>query len=216
MVCHLASSGTLWSVLKLVTPSFVVDGLAILFPVHEIMAAYKIVDDFVLEDGLLLNQVARLYFITFHIQVGMGYIGIDFLKKEQERRNQLVRMDLAGTTDRVDADNDDVDGSKNSTDKKDAQPLETTTAMMKRAHRFQKSAAPFIFLTAVPYMIQIIGYGNLNAFAFACFKDDVHRAVRLYDLFDHDNYLVALAEHSAKSPAGKNSDMLSFECFCIF
>ncbi len=51
-------------------------------------------------------------------------------------------------------------------------------------------------------MIEVIGYGNLNAFAYMCFKDDVHRAVRLYDLFDHDKNLVALAAHSAKALAG--------------
>jgi len=41
----------------------------------------------------------------------------------------------------------------------------------------------------------------LNAFAFACFNNDVHRAVRLHHLSDHENNLVALAGHSAKSPA---------------
>jgi len=69
-----------------------------------------------------------------------------------------------------------------------------------KARKFQKSAAPFIFFVAVPYMVKIISYGNLNAFAYACFKDDVHRAVRLHDLFEHENNLVALASHSAKSP----------------
>jgi hypothetical protein len=74
--------------------------------------------------------------------------------------------------------------------------------MMKQSLKFQRTAAPFIFFTAVPYMIEVIGYGNLNAFAYMCFKDDVHRAVRLYDLFDHDKNLVALAAHSAKALAG--------------
>jgi hypothetical protein len=76
------------------------------------------------------------------------------------------------------------------------------TMMQQQSKRFQKTAAPFIFFTAVPYMIRVIAYGNLNAFAYVCFKDDVHRHIRLHDLFDHDNNLVALAEHSAKSPAG--------------
>jgi len=198
VVCHLTSSGTLWNALQVITPSSIVDGLALLFPLHEIQAAYNIIDEFVLEEGLLQSQVSRLFFITFHIQVGMGYIGIDFLKKEQERRNQLVRMDLGTTTS---ADGEESSGTSSSDEKNEKQSSKNTTMMMKRAHRFQKSAAPFIFFTAVPYMVQIIGYGNLNAFAYECFKDDVHRAVRLYDLFDHDNYLVALAEHSAKSPA---------------
>lgn len=87
--------------------------------------------------------------------------------------------------------------------------------MMQRAQRFQRTAAPFIFFTAVPYMIRVIAYGNLNAFAYACFKDDVHRAVRLYDLFEHDNYLVALAEHSAKAPAGTCSNAIMLSCVLL-
>ena len=134
-------------------------------------------------------------------------------KKEQNRRNTLVRMDI----DVTDEDEDEIDktpGSDNnetatiSTTKdiplteKALQQKKKKSKMNKKAHRFKRTALPFILYTASPYMVEIIAYGNLNAFAFVCFKDDVHRAVRLYDLFDHDNYLVALADHSAKSPAG--------------
>lgn len=193
LVCHLTSTGTFLRFCKVLTPTFVQNGLALLFPIHELEAAYNILDEFILEEGLLQDQVARLFFITFHIQVGIGYLGIDFLKREQERRNQLVRMDM------TDRGEDDTDGQKST--KVDAKLQETLNI---KANVFQRTAAPFIFFTAVPYMIRVIAYGNLNAFAYSCFKDDVHRAIRLYDLFEHDNNLVALAEHSAKAPAGRS------------
>lgn len=190
-ICRLASTGNLSYWISLMTPSFVKDGLAALFPINEIQAAYDIIDHFILEPGLLRYQVSRLLFTSFHIQCGIGYLGIDFLKQEQERRNQLVRMDL-----QEDSDTDTVNGSKSQNGKSKV----PNNTKIEKSRKFQRSAAPFILFIAVPYMLKIIFYGNLNAFAYACFKDDVHRAVRLHDLFDHDNHLVALANHSAKSP----------------
>ncbi len=75
-------------------------------------------DEFIHEPCLLRAQVARLLFITFHIQVGIGYLGIDFLKREQERRNQLVRMDMGieGNDDEDDDDNDNRDEGSITTD----------------------------------------------------------------------------------------------------
>ncbi|KAG7355528.1 ABC-type exporter [Nitzschia inconspicua] len=195
LVCHFVSTGALLNLWYLLTPTFVQDGLALLFPIHELEAAYRILDEFILEDGLLQYQVARLFFVTFHIQVGIGYLGIDFLKREQERRNQLVRMDMSGSGD----GDDKVQSSSREEGSEDLS--QQKAALNKKARQFQRTAAPFIFFTAVPYMIRVIGYGNLNAYAYACFKDDVHRAIRLYDLFEHDNNLVALSEHSAKAPA---------------
>jgi hypothetical protein len=197
MVCHLTSSGALSRVFSTITPTFVFDGLALLFPIHELRAAYNILDEFILEDGLLRDQVARLFFITFHVQVGIGYLGIDFLKREQERRNQLVRMDM---TDSIISDHNDTTNSSKNYDNIHQKQQENRN---KKSQQFQRTAAPFIFFTAVPYMIKVIAYGNLNAFAYSCFKDDVHRAIRLYDLFENDNNLVALSQHSAKAPAGK-------------
>jgi hypothetical protein len=212
MVCHLAATGALFLFINSITPTFVTDALMVIFPIPEIQAAYDIMDHFILEEGLLQDQVARLIFITFHIQIAIGYLGIDFLKKEQNRRNDLVRMDMDSTTDE---DEDEIDKTPSSDNKgtstktknipsteKSLQQKKKKSKMTKKARRFKKTALPFILYTASPYMVEIIAYGNLNAFAFVCFKDDVHRAVRLYDLFDHDNYLVALADHSAKSPAG--------------
>eukprot|EP00532_Pseudo-nitzschia_australis_P009780 CAMPEP_0168242294 /NCGR_PEP_ID=MMETSP0140_2-20121125/23326_1 /TAXON_ID=44445 /ORGANISM="Pseudo-nitzschia australis, Strain 10249 10 AB" /LENGTH=730 /DNA_ID=CAMNT_0008177351 /DNA_START=627 /DNA_END=2821 /DNA_ORIENTATION=- len=177
-------------------------------------------DEFVVEEGLLQYQVARLFFITFHIQIGVGYLGIDFLKQEQHRRNELVRMDMGSTVDEENKiktnettmstpaskkvllhDDENKNSNDMSSTKTTSQPYVVEDKKMKRSLRFQRTAAPYIFLTAVPYMVKVIGYGNLNAFAFVCMRDDIHRAVRLYDLFDHDNHLVALADHSAKAPA---------------
>ena len=207
ILCHVVASGALFHFLRLLIPTFVWEGLAFLFPVKEVMAAYEIIDHFVTEPNLLQKQVARLFFVTCHIQVGMGYLGISFLKQEQQRRNQLVRMDMVGDED---CDKEIASSSSTATangenahrgEKKRAS-VASDDKKLQRARRFQRSAAPFIFFTAVPYMLQIIGYGNLNAFAYSCFKDDVHRAVRLYNLFDHDNHLVAMSAHSAKGPEG--------------
>ncbi|KAL3922036.1 MAG: hypothetical protein SGILL_002424 [Bacillariaceae sp.] len=131
-------------------------GLALLFPVHELEAAYNILEEFVHEDGLLKEQVALLFFITFHIQVGIGYLGIDFLKREQERRNQLVRMDMGHDTDEEDDDDDDTTNKsiKPKTKAEEKFHQEQQDKMMKKSKRFQRTAAPFIFFTAVPYMIK--------------------------------------------------------------
>jgi hypothetical protein len=203
VLCHLAASGDLFHWILLVTPSFVFDGMAALVPTKEVRAAYDIIDRFILEPGLLQYQVSRLLFITGHIQIGIGYLGIDFLRAEQERRNELVRMDIS-KYDEDEADDDEPSMTKKSIGAEKATKDKVISSNLKKSRRFQRTAAPFILYTAVPYMFKIIGYGNLNAFAYACFKDDVHKAVRLYDLFDHDNHLIAIAEHSAKAPEGKN------------
>lgn len=226
LVCHLAATGFLFQLIISITPTFISDGFMSIFPIEEIQASYDIIEEFIFEEGLLKDQVTRLFFITFHIQVGIGYLGIDFLKQEQHRRNELVRMDLNDS----DEKEDETGTSSNSHGK--PMPMSTSklassqdikkntsqvltmkrggnTRMMNRSLKFQRTAAPFIFFTAVPYMIKVIGYGNLNAFAFVCMRDDVHRSVRLYNLFDQDNHLVALADHSAKGPAGTKTTSMN-------
>lgn len=49
--------------------------------------------------------------------------------------------------------------------------------------KFRRSAGPFIFFVALPYMVQIVFYGGVNMYAFHCFRDDLHRMIRLNDLF---------------------------------
>mmetsp|Transcript_24381 Transcript_24381/g.57387 ORF Transcript_24381/g.57387 Transcript_24381/m.57387 type:complete len:877 (-) Transcript_24381:2265-4895(-) len=196
LVCHLTATGILFQFLKSVTPASIANALMKIFPIAEVQASYDIVDEFVHEEGLLKDQVSSLFFITFHIQVGIGYLGIDFLKQEQHRRNELVRMDM-----------NIINEEKSDEKSKPLSSVEVKKStsgkekVINRSLTFQRSAAPFIFFTAVPYMVKVISYGNLNAFAFSCMRDDIHRSVRLFKLFDHDNHLVALTEHSAKSPA---------------
>ena len=174
LLSHAILSDRLGWLLGAITPSFVVQTLHSLFPINEIRSAYHIMQSFS-DPDTLRKQVQQLFFITFHIQVGMGYLGIDFLRKEQNRRNVLIRMDLDDKT------------SANET-------------KQERAHKFQRSALPFILFTALPYMLQIIGYGNINKFAFACLQQDLHRTVRLHQLFEHENHLTAMALETTVSP----------------
>jgi hypothetical protein len=223
IACHFTASGDLFHILRFATPNMVHDTLSWLFPIAEVQAAYDIMDHFVMEPNLFRAQCARLLFVTFHCQVGIGYLGIHFLTKEQERRNVLVRMDMVSDDDEDD-DNDESTKDSNTSvngkkEKKNAKSV-SAEKKLKRSQRFQRTAAPFILMAAVPYMVQIIFYGNINSFAFTCFKDDMHRAVRLYDLFEDDNHMVAMANHSPKSPGGTSAciyvDPVSFSALLTF
>ena len=113
---------------------------------------------------------------------------IDFLRSEQIRKNQLVRMEIVSEEDGVD--------TKTKNDKTKRENL------LKKAKKFRHEAAPFILFTVIPYMLQIIILGNINRYSFACFRDEMHKAVRLNELFDHDSHLVAMSKASAVSPGG--------------
>lgn len=184
LLVHLAANGSLFRLFVWVTPNLVVRSMKHLIPVDEMVEAYEIMVAF-LDERILVKQLRHLFFVTFHIQVGMGYLGIDFLRKEQDRRNQLVRMDVGST-----------EGKKRNGVNRDSE------AMMERARQFQRSAPAFILLTALPYMSQIILYGNVNKFAFMCVLHDLHRTVRLSELFDHDRHLIAMANESPTTPEG--------------
>lgn len=186
LLSHLAATGKLSMALSLITPQFVVTGLEWVFPIEELASAHDILTAFA-HPEVLQKQLNNILFVTFHIQIGMGFLGIHFLRKEQDRRNQLVRMDMrAGDSSAED------DGSKGKAE----------STMMKRSNEFRKAAAPYIFLTALPYMFQIIVYGCINKFVFQCLQDDLHRTVRLNELFDHDNHLIAMARDSPTPPEG--------------
>jgi hypothetical protein len=193
IVSHVVITGSLYKVASLVTPRVVVLTLEYLFPIAEMKAAYAIMAAFA-DPAVLEKQAYHLLFVTFHIQVGMGYVGIDFLRKEQHRRNQLVRLDVA------DAEEDSKHGSN--VDAK-GETLSPATIKLKRSQRFQRTAAPFIVFTALPYMFQIILYGNINKFSFSCLQHDLHRQVRLNQLFDNDSHLLSLALDSPISPECK-------------
>jgi len=189
LLSHLMVTGGLGNLAGMFTPSVVVRTLHYLFPVNEMKAAYKIMEAFH-DPEILAKQAHHLLFVTFHIQVGMGYIGIDFLRKEQHRRNQLVRLDVA--------DKVPVEDTKSIAKDKSGK----VSTKMERAERFQRTAAPFILFTALPYMFQIIFFGNINKFSFSCVQHDLHRQVRLNQLFDHDNHLLSLATETTTLPGG--------------
>jgi hypothetical protein len=169
------------------------------FPVDELRAAYSIMLAFA-HPNVLQSQLAHLFFVTFHIQVGMGFLGIGFLLEEQSRRNMLIRLDVEPST------NSDGLIIKESQSESGSPDGKVDTAKMARARRYQKGAGPFILFIALPYMFQIIVYGNINRFAFTCLEQDLHRTVRLNDLFDNDSNLAAMAQaDNAVSPESKQA-----------
>jgi len=73
--------------------------LGYMLPVAEFEQAHDILIDF-MDPTTLYAKSRHLLFVTFHIQVGMGYLGIDFLRHEQSRKNALVKIEdeVMGTT----------------------------------------------------------------------------------------------------------------------
>ena len=73
------------------TPKPVRDFFLYSFPITDLKAAYDIISEFTHENDLQL-QLKHLLFVTFNIQVGLGYLGIDFPRSGQVRNNEVVRM----------------------------------------------------------------------------------------------------------------------------
>jgi hypothetical protein len=127
-----------------------------MFPLSELTSSYNTIYSFF--DGnaenqqLLHDMLCHLLFVTFHIQMGLGYIGIAFLMSEQKRKNMLIRMDIDSENNdkRESISNDDNDniGAKNANKKYDP------------SRKFRRSAPNFILLTVLPYMFQIIVLGK--------------------------------------------------------
>jgi len=157
-------------------------------------------------------------------------MGIGFLRKEQARRNQLVLIehikdeDEGGRTEQTQEENSAPKSIRESTssgqvdENKPNSSLssnQTSQLKLQTARKFRKSALPFILLTAIPYMIQLIVFGGLNLYSYSCFRDDVHRAVRLNMLFAHDSHLVAMSMDSTKNPGGSYVRFIVI-CDCCF
>jgi hypothetical protein len=218
LLARCAASGLFSQCLRFLTPSPVARFLRYMFPVDELADAYRIMARFASNPEILRRQVSHLLFVTFHIQVGMGFLGIDFLRQEQGRRNELVRMDVVGSTtlEQASADaqqsneivgrrgvsNGSANGSKTPSASAEQKKENVQDVRMDRARRFQRTAPAFILWTALPYMFQIIAFGNINKFAFMCVQHDLHRSVRHNQLFERDNRLMAMAADSATSPEG--------------
>jgi hypothetical protein len=153
------------------------DPIYYVLPIQEFTEAYNLIARFTTDYGLLNSQLFQLLFVTIHIQVGMGFLGIDFLRQEQIRRNQLVLIDSA---------------------------VSSGNEKRRMAEKFQKGTYPFVLFVVLPYMFQLIVFGGINLFSFTCVKDELHRAVRLHALLDHETNLVSISTNStAKTPGGK-------------
>lgn len=81
--------------MQYIVPNAIQRAFLYLFPILELQKAYTIMEQFMLmEQEFFHHMIHHLFFVTFHIQVGMGYLGIAFLRSEQSRRNQLIRLDV--------------------------------------------------------------------------------------------------------------------------
>lgn len=266
LFCRTFSNPIILQSIANITPQPIKDLLGFMLPISELSAAFDIVSTFVPDTELLHGMLKHLLFVTFHIQVGMGHIGIDFLTAEQRRKNMLIRMDVDNpdpeetsgsnssndneqkyqvgrvvskefqdpTTGKMrmyhgkiqkyfakeklyhvvfeDSDSEDMDE-----DEVAKYSMETTTKEEKGkkskkkafdpSRKFRRSAPTFILFCVVPYMIQIILFGNLNNFVFMFVRNSIHRSIRIHELFDHESHLEAIANDSAQSPDDLGSAM---------
>ena len=125
-----------------------------MFPISELSASYNIICSFVSDKELLHDMIVHLLFVTFHIQVSLGHIGIAFLTSEQRRKNMLIRMDVD--------EKEDV-GSSNNVGKKKGNGVASKGKEKKKfdpSAKFRRSAPTFILFTVLPYMFQIILFGK--------------------------------------------------------
>lgn len=175
------------------------DAASYLLPIQEFINAHDIITEFV-DPAELYPKIVHLFFVTFHIQVGMGFLGIEFLRAEQSRKNALIKIedDVKKHATEVQSAN-----GRNTNDKNKKKSTDESEEKYDASRKFRKSAGPFIFFFALPYMLQIVLYGGMNMYAFHCFRDDIHRAIRLNDLFANDGsrfVATATAKESNLSP----------------
>lgn len=214
VLSHVLLSSSFLSGLTAFTPVPIKNIVCYFFPLREMSEAYDTILLFV--DKVTLDKlISWLLFVTFNIQVGMGFLGIEFLRKEQQRRNDLIRLDM-----RNDHESDPhLNGSASTNGTDEVEKMTKTKKKQKeKSRQFQRSSVPFILMTAAPYMFQIIALGNVNFFAYTCFEHDIHRAVRLNKLFSHDSYLLAMANDSATPPQafGQSMDVVVSTNYDIF
>lgn len=118
---------------------------------------------------MLHDMLCHLLFVTAHIQVGLGHIGIAFLTSEQRRKNMLIRMDVDNPSPpssfEEGEENDDAssdDGGKRKKGKGNGTLLLENIKKKKfdPSAKFRRSAPTFILFTVLPYMFQIILFGK--------------------------------------------------------
>jgi len=207
MACRYFSSPAFFEMLPTIIPTAVKDAIFYMFPVSEMSESYHIISAFYTtpqQQNALHDTLRHLLFVTVHIQFGLGHIGIDFLTSEQKRKNMLIRMDVDnpppdenGIANRKDNVTQNQNGTNDQEKKKKFDP----------SRKFRRSAPTFILFTVIPYMFQIILFGNLNNFSFMYVRNQIHNKVRIDELFNHDSHLEALASESATSPDAYASSM---------
>jgi hypothetical protein len=94
IVSHVLHSDLFVPMLQAWTPTVIQSIVLYMIPIAEMQQAYDTIALFV-DRRVLHQQFATLLFVTFHVQFGMGHLGIDFLTREQTRRNDLVRLDMS-------------------------------------------------------------------------------------------------------------------------
>ena len=64
---------------------------------------------------ILHVQMNHLLYVTVHVQVGMGLLGIEFLTGEQEQKNMLIQLEdkILHLTNKRSSNDDSVDNSNN-------------------------------------------------------------------------------------------------------
>ncbi len=142
-----------------------------MFPLSELKSSYNTISSFF--DGDPSNQqflhdmLCHLLFVTFHIQMGLGYIGIAFLMSEQTRKNMLIRMDIDSKYNDTNKSNHKsisnvTNGGNNHKQSKTSKPSGVSIVDNKYdpSRKFRRSAPSFILLTVLPYMFQIIVFGK--------------------------------------------------------
>ena len=248
--CRLFSNPTFLTSLTTIIPLQLSKTLQYMFPIQELHASYDIIHSFVSDKAMLHDMLCHLLFVTAHIQVGLGHIGIAFLTSEQRRKNMLIRMDVDNPSpSSFEEGNENGDASSDGSGKKKKGKENGASSNNKNKKfdpslKFRRSAPTFILFTVLPYMFQIILFGkfvvvwccgckdivlmlsishhhlhssnnhshislvfsyqyhsgNLNKFAFIQVQNQIHRSVRIHELFDHDSHLTALASDGATSP----------------
>jgi len=146
-----------------------------MFPLSELTSAYYTITSFFdsnpTNQQLLHDMLCHLLFVTFHIQMGLGYIGIAFLMSEQKRKNMLIRMDIDSKVDTSDNTssssssntNNATNGHENyeqSKSKKSSNGAIVKDDKYDPSRKFRRSAPTFILFSVLPYMFQIIVFGK--------------------------------------------------------
>ena len=166
--CRLFSNPTFLTSLTTIIPFQLSKTLQYMFPIHELHASYNIIHSFVSDKAMLHDMLCHLLFVTAHIQVGLGHIGIAFLTSEQRRKNMLIRMDVdnpsPSSSSEEGEENDDASsdgGGKRKKGKKNGASLDKNQKKkFDPSLKFRRSAPTFILFTVLPYMFQIILFGK--------------------------------------------------------